>query len=117
MLLGSRRLNETIHVEYTQIHSNPPGDGGERDEAWRASACGRHVTLDEEGGMWRGVEGWGRTRRCVVRDSCTEGAKSRFCDPHDLAMLPVPGYWGPKLVLSNPYPILTPAGRYCGPSG
>ena len=39
------------------------------------------------------------------------------CAADELALLGPPGWLAPMLLLSNPYPILEPAGRYCGSSG
>ena len=62
---------------------------------------------------------------CSAVDTCAQGlgnwlpfTATASCAPDELAVLEQPPGWlARKLVLSNPYPILEPAGRYCGSSG
>jgi hypothetical protein len=110
-----RAANESFDLVYTRIADDAPIADHQAAEAWRASGCGLRVSLHEEPG----------TRKCTAVDTCAAGSAlwpfgptSRACADDELAMIDAPpGLLARTLVLSNPYPILEPAGRYCGSSG
>jgi hypothetical protein len=112
MLVSMRLLNESFVLEYTRITGAPPQNDHVGAEAWRAKGCGRRVTFQEKSGG---------TRVCSTVNTCSDDhSVQKPCATDELAMLvgdDEPGWFARKMVLSNPYPILEPAGRYCGSSG
>ncbi|EOD07150.1 hypothetical protein EMIHUDRAFT_433009 [Emiliania huxleyi CCMP1516] len=114
VLEAMRERNESFELEYTRIAGAPPLDDHAAAEEWRASGCGTRVRLREADGA----------RDCSAVDTCAAGdwfvrwAARRACAEDELAVLATPPGWlARKLLLANPYPILQPAGRYCGSSG
>ena len=112
MLARMRELNDTFTLTYTRIAGQPPLHDHAAAEAWRADGCGRRVTLTERAGG---------ERLCKQFDTCARrAALPRACASDELGLLVGPngpGWLANTLLLSNPYPILSPAGRYCGSSG
>eukprot|EP00747_Dinoflagellata_sp_TGD_P178749 gnl/TRDRNA2_/TRDRNA2_28284_c1_seq1.p1 gnl/TRDRNA2_/TRDRNA2_28284_c1~~gnl/TRDRNA2_/TRDRNA2_28284_c1_seq1.p1 ORF type:complete len:473 (-),score=37.84 gnl/TRDRNA2_/TRDRNA2_28284_c1_seq1:91-1344(-) len=112
MLEAIRTRNETFNLVFTRIAGMPPIHNHSLAEAWRSSGCGIRISLHEEPP---------HKRECEAVDTCHVEAgtlRSRACDSDELALLHNrPGWFARKLVLSNPYPILQPPGRYCGSSG
>lgn len=81
-------------------------------EEWRASGCGMRISVREEPTIT------GAQRICTALDTCGQQQDEVTCEEDELALLTVPvGWLARTLVLSNPYPILDPPGRYCGTSG
>ena len=114
MLEIMRREQERFTLVYTRIAGSPPHGDHEGAEAWRAHGCGLRVTLHETPSQ----------RACSVVDTCSsrgwlaERLAARRCDNDELVLLDAPSSWLARtLLLSNPYPILEPRGRYCGSSG
>ena len=125
MLEGMRAVNETFTLELTRIRGTAPGHDHEAAEVWRARGCGTRMWLKEA------TEHGARVRTCYALDTCSAielptamgdllgtMAQRRPCDEDELELLTwSPGWHARKLLLSNPYPLLEPAGRYCGSSG
>lgn len=111
MLEAIRERSEAFEIEYTTIAGGPPSEHA-LAEAWRADGCGVRVTLKEDPAR--------RARTCTATDTCRGSSwrRHRACDADTIAMLDTPPRWLARtLLLSNPYPLLKPAGRYCGSSG
>lgn len=113
MLVGMRSAGKPFSLTYTRLAGMPSRQDHAAAEAWRATGCGRRVTLREHptsGAL-----------NCEVVDTCaenrTKAAPSEECTPDELALLPPPGWIAHTLLLHNPYPILDPSGRHCGSSG
>lgn len=109
MLLAIKARNESFTLEYTRVAGPPPAQHAAA-EAWRARGCGTRVVVSTEpSGAWT----------CAATDTCSpRSASGGACASDELAMLTMaPGWLARTLVLSNPYPILEPPGRYCGSSG
>ena len=134
MLGRMRELNESFTLVYTRISGTPPRNDHAAAEAWRAEGCGRRITLVERARGGEGVGAGGGERSCTQLDTCQarDSLLSAWflpawwwaqepCAPDEIGMLAArheqPGWLASTLLLSNPYPILSPAGRYCGSSG
>uniref|UniRef100_A0A7S3AHL5 Uncharacterized protein n=1 Tax=Haptolina ericina TaxID=156174 RepID=A0A7S3AHL5_9EUKA len=110
MLQGMRLRNETFTLVYTRVKGPPPSDHAAA-EAWRAAGCGKRIELTERAGG---------SRACSEIDTCKQRVPrgTEPCRADELAVLEAPPGWLARtILLSNPYPILQPAGRYCGSSG
>mmetsp|Transcript_36806 Transcript_36806/g.60927 ORF Transcript_36806/g.60927 Transcript_36806/m.60927 type:complete len:573 (+) Transcript_36806:54-1772(+) len=85
-LLGeARQRNEKFNLRYTRLA------GSNGNESWRINGSGSVVDLEEDGNGGR---------RCHV--------DGKECTADEIPLLPAPSYWELKLVLGQPYPILTP---------